>query len=370
VRAPRRFLIATWEGGGNTFPAYHLGSRLVRRGHCVRMLGWPSMAARAAAAGIEFTAYPSVPPWPAGLRQDDAWEDRMVPLLHGTATRDDILAAAGTFSPDVLVTDCMLGAGFDAAQKLRLPAAALVHVLYAPFVRDWGGQVMPAAVAGLLAGVQRVLVLAPPGLDEPADIPANTAIVGPITRPGPGAPTDSGGWDVLARLGEPGRPWVLLSLSTTEQGQAAALPAMLSAVGRLPVRVLLTLGGAVRAAAVSAPPNVTVRDFVPHELVLPHMSAAVSHGGLSSITTSLAAGVPLVCVPRGREQPLNAARVAACGAGRVVAPGASAAELAACIAAVLADGAARTAARRFAAAIAALGAGQVATDEVEQLARA
>ncbi len=318
MRAPRRFLIATWEGGGNTFPAYHLGSRLVRRGHCVRMLGWPSMAARAAAAGIEFTAYPSVPPWPAGLRQDDAWEDRMVPLLHGTATRDDILAAAGTFSPDVLVTDCMLGAGFDAAQKLRLPAAALVHVLYAPFVRDWGGQVMPAAVAGLLAGVQRVLVLAPPGLDEPADIPANTAIVGPITRPGPGAPTDSGGWDVLARLGEPGRPC----------------------------------------------------DFVPHELVLPHMSAAVSHGGLSSITTSLAAGVPLVCVPRGREQPLNAARVAACGAGRVVAPGASAAELAACIAAVLADGAARTAARRFAAAIAALGAGQVATDEVEQLARA
>lgn len=145
---------------------------------------------------------------------------------------------------------------------------------------------------------------------------------------------------------------------------------MLAAVGRLPVRVLLTLGGVVRAATVAAPPNVTVREFVPHDLVLPHMSAVISHGGLSSITASLAAGVPLVCVPQGREQPLNAARVAACGAGRVVAPGASAAELAACIAAVLGDEAARAAARRFAAAVAALGAGQAAADEVEQLAKA
>jgi len=370
MSVPRRFLIATWEGGGNTFPAYHLGSRLARRGHRVRMLGWPSMAGRAAAAGIEFAAYPSVPPWPAGLRQEDAWEERMVPLLHGTATRDGILAEAGAFCPDVLVIDCMLGAGFDAAQQLRPPAAVLVHVLYAPFVRDWGDQVMPAGVAGLLAGAQRVLVLVPPGLDEPADIPANTAMVGPITRPGPRVPAGRGGRDGLAPLAKPGDPWVLLSLSTTEQGQAAALPAMLAAVGRLPVRVLLTLGGVVRAATVAAPPNVTVRDFVPHDLVLPHMSAVISHGGLSSITASLAAGVPLVCVPQGREQPLNAARVAACGAGRVAAPGASAAELAACIAAVLGDEAARAAARRFAAAIAALGAGQAAADEVEQLAKA
>ena len=118
--APCRFLIATWEGGGNTFPAYHLGSRLARRGHRVRMLGWPSMAPRAAAAGIEFTAYPSVPPWPDGLRQDDAWEELMVPLLHGTGSRDEIIAEAADFAPDVLVIDCMLGAGFDAARQLKL----------------------------------------------------------------------------------------------------------------------------------------------------------------------------------------------------------------------------------------------------------
>jgi len=75
-----RFLIATWNGGGNTGPAFHLGSRLARRGHRTQMVGWESMAARAAAAGIEFTPYRSVPPWPAGLTQDDGWGES-----HGAA---------------------------------------------------------------------------------------------------------------------------------------------------------------------------------------------------------------------------------------------------------------------------------------------
>ena len=112
-------------------------------------------------------------------------------------------------------------------------------------------------------------------------------------------------------LAEPGGPWVLLSLSTTQQGQAAALPRMLDAVAALPVRVLLTLGGALPPSAVDAPPNVTVRGFVPHEQLLPHMAAVIFHDGLSTITAALTAGVPLVCIPQGRDQPDNAQRVAA-----------------------------------------------------------
>ena len=70
------------------------------------------------------------------------------------------------------------------------------------------------------------------------------------------------------------------------------------------------------------PPNVTVRGFVPHHLVLPHMAAVISHGGLSTITAALTAGVPLVCIPQGRDQSDNAERVAASGVGRAVATGA------------------------------------------------
>ena len=362
---PSRFLIATWDGGGNTPAAFNLGSRLALRGHRVRMLGWKSMAGRATDAGIEFASYASEPPWPVGLSQDDGWRDHVEPLLHGVATRGDILGEAADFDPDVLVLDCMLGAGFDAARELRLPTAVLVHVLYSSFVHLWGDGIMHARVADLLAEAGVVLALVPPGFDEPGDLPANTRYVGPITHPAPGRLSAS----ELELLARPGDPWVLLSLSTTLQRQTEALPAILAAVAGLPVRVLLTLGGVIPIDAVAAPRNVTVRDFMPHDLVLPHMAVVITHGGMSTITTALAAGVTLVCIPQGREQPINAARVAASGAGRVIAKDSSAAEIAAAVDSALRDEPAREAAQRLAVTIAALGGGESATEEVEQLAK-
>ena len=49
----------------------NLGARLVRQGHQVRLVGWHTMASRAAAAGIEFANYPSVSPWPPELASFD-----------------------------------------------------------------------------------------------------------------------------------------------------------------------------------------------------------------------------------------------------------------------------------------------------------
>ena len=109
-----------------------------------------------------------------------------------------------------------------------------MHVLYAPFVLEWGDAVLQTRVAELLAGMDLVLALTPPGLDRDCVLPANTAYVGPINRASGRGPA---GVD-LARLEEPGDPWVLLSLSTTLQGQARALPTLVDALGSLPVRGL------------------------------------------------------------------------------------------------------------------------------------
>jgi hypothetical protein len=125
-----RFLILSWDGGGNVPPALGLGARLAQRGHKVRVVGWPAMAQRVVAAGVEFSTYASFPPWPEGVSMDDAWADRMMPFFHGSGTRDDILAEIHAFSPDVLVVDCMMGAAFAAAGETGLPTAVLVHVLY------------------------------------------------------------------------------------------------------------------------------------------------------------------------------------------------------------------------------------------------
>jgi hypothetical protein len=324
------------------------------------------MARRAADAGVEFATYPSVAPWPAGLSHDDAIEERLKPALFGRATRDDILAEAEVFAPDVVVVDCMLGAGFDAALMLGSPTAVLVHVLYSQFRYEWGHQVMERDLTPILDGAGATLALVPPGFDAPCPLPANTTYVGPITALHGREHLDQRD---AALLTAPGNPWVLLSLSTTHQRQAAALPAMLDAVAGLPVRVLLTLGGVLPTSAIDAPANVTVREFLPHHLVLPHVAAVICHGGLSTITGALAAGVPMICIPQGREQPINAERVAASGAGRVVAADAPAAEIAANLRGLLEDPNAVREARRFSEVIAGLGGGDAATRIVAGLLR-
>jgi MGT family glycosyltransferase len=174
--------------------------------------------------------------------------------------------------------------------------------------------------------------------------------------------------DGVAVLAEPGDPWVLLSLSTTLQGQTETLPTLIDALGSLPVRGLLTLGDVLPVDSISAPANVTVRGYVPHEDVLPHTSAVIGHGGLSTITTALSYGVPMICVPQGREQPINSARVEELGIGKSLPAGSAADAVRAAVTAVLDHQEFRTRAQGFAQSIAELGGGAAATRLVEELA--
>lgn len=359
-----RFLIISWDGGGNVPPALNLGARLAQLGHRVRLLGWESMRSRAATAGLEFTTYPSVPPWPSGVRLQDAWKERLVPALYGPRTRDDIRTEIEDFAPDVVVVDCMIGAGLEVADTLDLPRAILIHVLYSTFTDKWGNWVTRRKNAAYLDRAGQVLVLVPPGFDNAYRFPPNTSDVGPITDPDPSPPLSTRMTELLA---EPGKPWVLLSLGTTLQDQATALRRILEAVAPLPIRVLLTLGGVVQPSSINSPPNVTVCEFIPHELLMPHMAAVVSHAGLSTVTAALAAGVPLVCIAQGRDQPDNAKRVVASGTGRAVDKGARPAEIAAAIEGVLTDPSMVNKTNHFANVIAELGRGDAAARKVAGL---
>lgn len=90
---------------------------------------------------------------------------------------------------------------------------------------------------------------------------------------------------------------------------------ILEAVGGLPIRVLFTLGPALRLDGIAIPDNVVTATFVPHGVVMPHAAAAITHGGLGTIGAALSAGVPLVCIPSGRDQADNAVRVVEARAG-------------------------------------------------------
>jgi UDP:flavonoid glycosyltransferase YjiC (YdhE family) len=359
-----KFLIISWDGGGNVPPALNLGARLVHLGHRVRLLGWESMKSRAAIAGLEFTAYPSVPSWPSGVSLQQAWKERVIPALFGPGTRDDIRAEIEDFAPDAVVVDCMVGAGLEVADTLELPHAVLMHVLHSTFTDTWGSKATRAQNAAYLDHAGQVLVLVPPGFDTAYRLPPNTSNVGPITDPGPSPRLSTSMTELLA---EPGKPWVLLSLGTTLEDQATTLPGILEAVAKLPIRVLLTLGGVLQPSAIDSPPNVTVCGYIPHDSLMPHMAAVVSHGGLGTITAALAAGVPLVCIPQSRDQPDNAKRVVASGVGRAVDKDAPPAEIAAAIESVLTDPAILDKTHHFAKVIAELGRGDAAARKVAGL---
>jgi MGT family glycosyltransferase len=159
----------------------------------------------------------------------------------------------------------------------------------------------------------------------------------------------------------------VVSMSTTYQHQEAALSLALAALARLPVRVLVTLGHSVRAEDIELPANAEPVRWVPHRQVFPEASLVVTHAGLGTVLAALACGVPLLCLPLGREQPLNAARVEALGAGLVLPPTAAEADVRQAAERLLAEPSFRNAAQRFATVSAGYGDGARAVEALEAL---
>jgi UDP:flavonoid glycosyltransferase YjiC (YdhE family) len=144
----------------------------------------------------------------------------------------------------------------------------------------------------------------------------------------------------------------------------------LDAVAELPVRAVLTTGPGIEAGALGEiPSNVRVEAWIPQRDLLAHASAVVCHGGSGTVRGALAAGLPLVVVPLGADQPYNAQRIAAVGAGLAV-PNADVSALRTAIERVLVDAELRAGARRIADEIAALPPLERAIDAMEAIADA
>jgi UDP:flavonoid glycosyltransferase YjiC (YdhE family) len=82
--------------------------------------------------------------------------------------------------------------------------------------------------------------------------------------------------------------------------------------------------------------------------VLPHTAVVVTHAGLGTVMAALIHGVPLLCLPMGRDQGVNSERVVACGAGRTISRDATSEEIRSAISDVLDSPKYRQRARRMA----------------------
>jgi hypothetical protein len=232
--------------------------------------------------------------------------------FDGDAARD-VLASCNALAPDALLIDCMLPHVLRAAKRTRRPTIALVHVLYGALVSLADGVFRhPIDEADLALGFTYA------ALDNAAAVPSNLVFVGPA-RP---AETLTS-W----RRRRPSGPLVLASLSTGLQGkpgtQRALLQKVCDALAPLDVEALVTTGRGIEPTALVAGPSTTLERFVPHEVVLTQTNLLITHAGHGSVTAALTAGVPMLCLPPGGDQPFNAARVADLKLGEMLDPASS-----------------------------------------------
>jgi UDP:flavonoid glycosyltransferase YjiC (YdhE family) len=118
-----------------------------------------------------------------------------------------------------------------------------------------------------------------------------------------------------------GRPLVFCSLGTLQGSRRGIFATMARACASIGVRAVIGHGGGLSAAEeADLPGDPLVRAFWPQREVLSRCSAAVLHGGFNSVLDALAAGVPIVALPIGFEQPGTAARIVRIGAGLKLSP--------------------------------------------------
>lgn len=201
---------------------------------------------------------------------------------------------------DRVLTRMVMGM-FDGAMRPEINA-----------MRASAGLAPLAAITDHMLSADRLLVLTGEPLEySRVDLPAQVQFLGAQLWDPPTPPEELPSW-----LTEPGDPWVLVTCSTDYQGDERLAAAAIEALRDEPVRVVVTLADAgERAAELPYAANARVERFVAHGPILERAVAAITHGGMGIVQKTIAAGVPLVVVPFGRDQPEVARRVTEAGAG-------------------------------------------------------
>jgi len=359
----RRILVALWDGGGTVPPELAIVGGLVARGHDVTVIGDAVLAGEVAATGARHVPWTTAPQHLTRRPEDDFirdWEAKN-PMQLFARVRDRFLCGpARLFADDVAAelqrrpAEVLVASQFLLGAQVGAEGAGVPVVLLYPNIYGLPGSGQPPAGTGWapaqgplgrgrdrlferlmegafdrgLSGLNAArsahglaplghtldqlrrhesLLLIEPAFDFPADLPPNVHYAG--------AQLDDPSWTEPWKPPPGSDPLVLVATSSTYQDQVPVLRRIANAVGRLPVRAVMTAGPALDLDGFEAPANIQVVASAPHSEVLRHAAAAVTHGGHGTVAKALAAGVPLVVMPMGRDQGDNAARVVAHGAG-------------------------------------------------------
>jgi UDP:flavonoid glycosyltransferase YjiC (YdhE family) len=320
-----RILFAFVGGRGHAEPLIPVARAAAAAGHTTAFTGRPGMAETIEGLGLDFfPTGPSSgngPPVRIPLRKlDPEKEDR--DLREGFARRlararaADVAALCADWQPDLIVCDEIDFGSMIAAERLGLPYASVLVIAAGSFVRrEVVGQALNEVRRehGLppdpeLAMLSRHLVLSPfpPSYRDPAfPLPATSYSFRPVT---------------VEQSTSKGAPIVYFTLGTVFNLESGDLfTRVLAGLAALPIEAVATVGNQIDPEELGTfPDNVRVERFIDQSLVLPRCSAVVSHGGSGTVAGALAHGLPLVLMPMGADQPMNAARCEELGVARVL----------------------------------------------------
>ncbi|MGY1696231.1 nucleotide disphospho-sugar-binding domain-containing protein [Geodermatophilus sp. SYSU D00814] len=408
--------VALWDGGGTVPAEVGVVRRLVARGHSVSVLADPTLEPEVLATGATFRPWREAPhrrsPADRDLIDDTACRtplevvDRILTrLVSGPAGAfaAEVRAALAQRPADVVVASGVLLGALAGAESHGTPAVALCANVYSrpaaglpPFgtglppargplgrsrdrllnalvTRAWNRGLPDLNAARADLGLPplhdlweqwdraaRVLVLTSPAFDLPARLPGNVRYVGPVLDdPVWGAP-------VGAPPGE--EPLVVVGLSSTYQAQEDVLRRVVTALAALPVRAVVTTGPMIDPAGIPGGDRIAVVRAAAHGPLFAAADVVVTHAGHGTLLKALAAGVPTLCLPMGRDQKDNVVRARRHGAVVALRPGAAPDRIAAAVRRLLDDSGHRRGAQSLGARLRADAAGSSLVEEIERCA--
>ncbi|MFF3486534.1 macrolide family glycosyltransferase [Streptomyces sp. NPDC002701] len=323
---------------GHINPTLPVAAELVRRAHTVTYHTSPAFQEEIEATGATVHLYPGGDP----AMPDPPMPVTLMEALARTSVRllPAVLTDLRRIRPDVIVHDSACLWGAVAARELGVPAASsfttFAYNRRVPSPTRGSRELLAAAVgrprsaAGYLRSrwqlYRRFDTRGLPPLDlgnirqplnlvytsrafQPAveDFDASYRFVGPSIGARPADPTFP-----LDGLQD---PVLYASLGTVFDAGPRLLRSFAAALAPLGGTVVLSTGQTDPAALGPLPANVLARRFVPQPEVLARAALFITHGGMNSVNEAMYAGVPVLVVPQGADQPMVAERVTGLGAG-------------------------------------------------------
>lgn len=335
-----RVLFTCVVGQGHFNPMVPLARAFLAAGHDVAVATDPGFVAHVQEAGFE--AYPAGLDMPdarqrfarrtPGWRELPPWEQmwHFVPgLFAGVRVEPmlrDLEPLLAAWRPDLLIHDSAEMAGAIAAEATGIAHVEHSFGLLRPLelrrvamealqpTCDRLGVANPG-VGGL--GGELYLDVCPPRIQRPeiADVPRVQPLRPVPLHDAPGAARPTWLPD------RPTRPLVYVTMGTEFNRQPEIFRMILDGLADEPIDAVVTVGPSGDPEQFRPwPANVRIERFIPQGLLLPRCAAFVSHAGSGALLGSLTAGVPILAIPQGADQFLNAERIVETGIGRRLMP--------------------------------------------------